>query len=72
MTGYYVRVHRDGRYANIEIDQCTDDELEGVFACAGASLSRQWAMALARWIRDHVQEEPATEATAPPEIGRGF
>jgi len=73
VTGYFVLIHRDGRYQHVQVDQCTDEELEEVFdCCTDAPLLSAWAIALAQWIRDNVQEEPATAAEAAPEVGLGF
>jgi len=56
MTGLYVRVHRDGAWQNLEYDQLTDAELEAFAAAQPVEQGWLWAMALARWIRDHVRE----------------
>jgi hypothetical protein len=65
MTGIFVRVQRAGRWANAEFDQLTDDEMEAFVARHRERRTPEeaapdgwgWAMALAQWIRDHVQQE---------------
>lgn len=69
MTGIFVRVQRGGVWEIAEFDQLTDAELEDFVtrtrAIASASTPEEaaldcwgWALALARWIRDHVREQP--------------
>ena len=53
MTGAYVRILRDGKWDNIEIDQMTDEELDQFLK---PDDSKRWAVFLAKWIRDHVNE----------------
>ena len=55
MTGAYLRILRDKKWQNIEIDQLTDQELD--------ELEREqkekgwiWAKFLAKWIRDNIIE----------------
>ncbi len=55
-TGAFVRVERDGKWQNIEIDQLTDDELID-FAEKHPHVGWKWAMVLAKWIRDNVHSE---------------
>ena len=68
MTGFPTRIIRGGRPETLDLDELSDAEL----AAWGASLSgpraRAWAVALARWIRDHVRraDEPGGGS---PEIG---
>jgi hypothetical protein len=59
MTGALIRIERDGRWQNIEIDQLTDAELERFLAGQDVVSLYRWTRLLARWIRNHVQEEPA-------------
>ena len=54
-TGMYIRTLRDGKWQNLDIAELTDSELD--------QLEEQqpfrgwlWTKALARWIRDNVQE----------------
>ena len=56
MTGTYVRIERDGKWRNIEIEQLTDDELES-FAKEHPESGWKWAKFLVKWIRDNVQAE---------------
>lgn len=64
MTGIWVRVERAGRWVNVEFDQLTDAELGHFCARKIGSLPADeaaiegwnWAKAMARWIREHVQE----------------
>ena len=53
MTGYCVRILRDGHWQSLEIDELTDAELEA-FALTKPDAGWAWAKALARWIRDNV------------------
>jgi len=66
MTGAFVRVERDGRWQNVDIDQLTDPELERFLAAQDAPSLRRWTRRLARWIRDRAQEAPPA---APSEGG---
>lgn len=56
MTGYFIRIERDGKWQAVELDQMTDEELEVFFKDNPAST--KWAISLAKWIRDNVGEEP--------------
>lgn len=53
-TGFYVRVQRDGKWQNVELDALTDEELRAFFGDQSGDRCRTWAIALAAWIRDHV------------------
>lgn len=53
MTGAYVRVFRDGRWENVQIDQLTDDELDQLEKDQ-PERGWVWAKFLAKWIRDNV------------------
>ena len=55
MTGAFIRIERDGKWSNVEIDQLTDEELIEV-AEARPEHGWKWAKFLAAWIRDHVKE----------------
>ena len=70
MTGAFVRIERDGRWQDVEIDQLTDPELERFLAAQDVHPLRRWTRRLARRIRDRVQEAPASPPLAPGE-GRG-
>lgn len=56
MTNAYVRILRDDRWQNIEINQLTDDELEA-FADKHPECGWMWAKFLAKWIRDNVGQK---------------
>jgi hypothetical protein len=64
VTGYHVRILRDGKWQNLELDQLTDAELDAFFE--GVLAPAPFAIALARWIRDNVKEG-APDAAARPE-----
>lgn len=55
-TGAYVRIQREGKWVNVEIDQMTDAELD-TFEFDHPSQGSRWAKFLAKWIRDNVQVE---------------
>lgn len=55
MTGIYVRIERDGRWLNLEVEQLTNAELTVFFASMDAPRLRSWARTLAGWIRDNVK-----------------
>ena len=55
-TQLYVRINRDGKWQNIEIDLLTDDELE-FFAREHQDSGWKWAKSLVKWIRDNVKEK---------------
>lgn len=58
MTGIFVRVQDDsGRFVNKEIDELTDSELSRLVEDRSDS-GWNWVVALARWIRDNVKEQP--------------
>lgn len=60
MTGLYLRVLRDGKYQNIEMDQLTDaefTELEEQRKDDAPGIGWRFAISLAKWIRDNVKEE---------------
>lgn len=63
MTGDYVRIMRDGRWINVEIDQLTDAELDDLEqessrspGIVHADRGWAWAKSLASWIRDNVKD----------------
>ena len=56
MTGAFVRIKRDGKWQNIEIDQLTDNELESFFL-EHPEAGLKWAIVLAKWIRDNVTSD---------------
>ena len=55
-TRLYVRIERDDKWQNIEIDQLTDYELES-FSKEHPHVGWQWAKRLVKWIRDNVKEK---------------
>lgn len=55
MTGIYVRVKRDGRWQNLELDTLTDAELEAwVHMQRAPGVGWLCGRALATWIRDYL------------------
>jgi hypothetical protein len=66
MTGFYVRVCREGHWDTAEIDELTDDELERMFADLSRDKAAGWAIVLAKWIRDtdRIRRGPDREAEA--------
>jgi hypothetical protein len=59
MTGFYVRVLRDGLPQNVDIAALTDFELEAL--PKPPAMGWPWAVGLARWIRDNVRAVPVPE-----------
>jgi len=57
MTGYFVRIERDGKWQPVEVDQMTDQELEAFFSDSRET-ARRWAIVLAKWIRENVKGGP--------------
>ena len=59
MTGFYVRVLRDGRWQSIEIDQLSDKELDEFISSKieGQEDGWSWVRALAIWVRDNVSSD---------------
>ena len=57
VTGFLVRIKRDGKFQPVDVAAMTDDELDA-FERAHPSLGWPWAKALAKWIRNHVRVEP--------------
>lgn len=57
ITGAYVRVMRDGRALNLEINELTDRELDRYFESQPPLVVQRWARFLAGWIRDNVKNE---------------
>ena len=55
MTGYCVRIERDGSWQSIDIDQLTDTKLDAL-ALVKPDAGWAWAKALARWIRQNVRQ----------------
>jgi hypothetical protein len=61
MTGAYVRIEREGRWQNVEIDTLTDAALEAFAARQGVERGWLWAAALVDWIEAHVTGLPHDE-----------
>jgi hypothetical protein len=57
MTGYHVRMKRDGEWQNLDVAELTDAELED-WERVQSGDGWPWAIALAKWIRDNVKTEP--------------
>jgi len=60
MTGAYLRIQRDDKWHNVEIDQLTDDEL-GQLEKDQPDRGWFWAKFLAKWIRDNIQDASSSE-----------
>ncbi len=76
MTGLYVRIYRDGRWQEVEIEYCTAEELLAL-AQQAPEEGWPWAIALARWIRRHVTAQAGTfrvdlQTQIPAELGRRY
>ena len=56
MTGAFVRIERDGKWYNIEIEQLTEDELDS-FARKHPGAGWRWAKLLVKWIRNNTVEK---------------
>lgn len=57
MTGFYLRVKRNGEYVNLDIAEMTDQELQDFAMSQPVNRGWTWAIALAQWIRDNVKVE---------------
>ncbi len=55
MTGFFVRVCRDGKWQALDIAEMTDAELDEFFATVERMRAIAWAKSLAKWIRDNVK-----------------
>lgn len=58
MTGAFLRIQRDGKWQNIEVDQLTDEELDRV-AKEQPERGWVWAKFLVKFIRENVEEQVA-------------
>ena len=56
MTGFFVRVCRDGKWQALDITEMTDAELDEFFATVERMRAVAWAKSLAKWIRDNVKK----------------
>ena len=55
MTGAFVRVQdKNKKWVNIEIDECTDEQLDIIVNETPEMKLRAWTKFLAAWIRDNV------------------
>lgn len=64
MTGIIIRIKKDDKWKNVEFDQMTDQEM-GEFVREKIANNPgdphegwNWAMTLAKWIRDNIKEQP--------------
>ena len=55
MTGAYIKIKRNNKWKNIEIDQLTATELDQL-AADFPSDGWKWAKFLAQWIQKTIQE----------------
>jgi hypothetical protein len=60
MTGIYVNIQRENRFERVEIDQMTDQELEDFAKKQPRFQGWKFAIALAKWVRDHVEATGGT------------
>lgn len=57
MTGYYVRSEMDGGgYKTKELTELSDTELIRFFDTVDVKMARKWAIALVKWIKEHVKD----------------
>ena len=56
VTGFLVRIKRDGKYQPVDVATMTDDELDALERDQ-PDRGWPWAKALAKWIRNHVKVE---------------
>jgi nitrogen regulatory protein PII-like uncharacterized protein len=57
VTGFYVRVYRDG-WQNLEIDELNREELLTVLEDVSTAKAVGWIVALVEWIQANVKEAP--------------
>ena len=55
ITGFYVRIERDGKWGAYDIAELTDAELERFFSEEVTARKTQWLVSIVGWIRDHVK-----------------
>lgn len=55
MTGAYLRVSRNGKWENIEVEYLTDDERSMVLGKETNERLLQWIALLARTVRENAQ-----------------
>lgn len=55
ITGFFVRVQRDGRFQNLDVAELTDNELDAFFRGRDADSLLRWVVGLAAWIRGNVK-----------------
>lgn len=61
MTGAYVRIQRNGKWENVEIDQLTDFELAEFAKSQPVEKGWAWTIWLAGWIRNNVKQTQYVE-----------
>ena len=54
MTSAPIRVERDGRWQNIDIDELTPLELSAYLETQSAAKARAWTMSIVAWINNNV------------------
>lgn len=54
MTGYFVRIKREGRYMSLDIAELTDEELHTFGDTLDRDRAAAWMVVLAKWIRENV------------------
>lgn len=59
MTGFNVRIERDGVGKTLDVAELTDAELQEFFEGQPQNRLVRWSMRLAAWIRDNVEVEEA-------------
>jgi len=62
MTGIFVRVKRDGKWGNCEIEYLTPDELRVFFAEADQERILRFFAAVTSWMREHIIEDADMDA----------
>ena len=62
MTGYYVRILREGGWKTLDITELTDAELEVFLFTQETDKVKRWVIALARWIRENVRADERGES----------
>ncbi len=64
MTGMYVRVEREGRWENFELEDLSEAELRTFFASkTDPAELRDWCVAIVLWIAANVKEKDDANGT---------